>query len=44
MNKAGLEKKKLYDLIQMIAFHSREYLIEIFRSCYELDSQKFWWL
>jgi transposase len=35
MNKADLEKKKLYDLIQMIAFHSREYLIEIFRSCYE---------
>lgn len=35
MNKADLEKKKLYDLIQMIAFHSREYLIEMFLSCYE---------
>ncbi len=35
MNKAELEKKKLYDLIQMIAFHSREYLVDIFRSCYK---------
>lgn len=35
MNKADLEKKKIYDLIQMIAFHSREHLTEIFRSCYE---------
>jgi len=35
MNKADLEKKKIYDLIQMIAFHSREHLIDIFRSCYE---------
>jgi transposase len=35
MNKADMEKKRLYDLIQMIAFHSREYLIDIFRSCYE---------
>lgn len=35
MNKANLEKKKLYDLIQMIAFHSREHLIQIFRSCYK---------
>jgi hypothetical protein len=35
MNKANLEKKKIYDLIQMIAFHSREYLIQIFRSRYK---------
>jgi hypothetical protein len=35
MNKAELEKKKLYDLIQVIAFHFREYLIGIFRSCYK---------
>lgn len=35
MNKANLEKKKIYDLTQMIAFHSREYLIQIFRSCYK---------
>ena len=33
MNRADLERKKLYDLIQMIAFHSREYLIQLFRSC-----------
>ena len=35
MNKADLEKKKIYDLIQMIAFHSREHLISLFRSCYD---------
>jgi len=35
MSKADLEKKKLYDLLQMIAFHSREHLIQIFRSCYK---------
>lgn len=35
MNKADLEKKKIYDLIQMIAFHSREHLVQIFRSCYK---------
>ena len=35
MNKADLEKKKIYDLIQMIAFHSREHLIGLFRSCYD---------
>jgi transposase len=35
MNRADLERKKLYDLIQMIAFHSREYLIQLFRSCYK---------
>jgi len=35
MNRTELEKKKLYDLIQMIAFHSREHLVQIFRSCYK---------
>lgn len=35
MSRADLERKKLYDLIQMIAFHSREYLIQLFRSCYK---------
>ena len=35
MNKADLEKKKIYDLIQMIAFHSREHLVSLFRSCYD---------
>jgi transposase len=35
MNRADLERKKLYDLIQMIAFHSREHLIQLFRSCYK---------
>jgi len=35
MNKADLEKKKIYDLIQMVAFHSREHLISLFRSCYD---------
>ena len=35
MNKADLEKKKIYELIQMIAFHSREHLVSLFRSCYD---------
>lgn len=35
MNRVDLEKKKIYDLIQMIAFHSREHLIRLFRSCYK---------
>ena len=35
MNRADLEKKKLYDLIQILAFHCREHLVQIFRSCYE---------
>ena len=35
MNKADLEKKKIYDLIQMVAFHSREHLVSLFRSCYD---------
>ncbi|MEA1877234.1 MAG: hypothetical protein U9N86_10255 [Bacteroidota bacterium] len=35
MNKADLEKKKLYDMMQMVAFHSREHLVGLFRSCYD---------
>lgn len=35
MNRADLEKKKIYDVIQIVAFHSREYLIQLFRSCYK---------
>lgn len=35
MSRCDLEKKKLYDLMQFIAFHSRERLVEIFRSCYD---------
>jgi hypothetical protein len=35
MNRCDLEKKKLYDLMQFMAFHSRERLVEIFRECYE---------
>jgi len=35
MNKADLEKKKTYDLLQMVAYHSREHLVSLFRSCYD---------
>ena len=35
MNKADLEKKKIYDMMQMVAFHSREHLVGLFRSCYD---------
>lgn len=35
MNRCDLEKKKLYDLMQFMAFHSRERLTEIFRECYK---------
>jgi transposase len=34
VSRCDLEKKKLYDLMQMMAYHSRERLIEIFRECY----------
>ena len=34
MSRANLERKKLYDLIQMIAYHSRELLIEKFSAYY----------
>ena len=35
MNRCDLEKKKLYDLMQCLSFHSRERLVEIFRDCYD---------
>jgi transposase/uncharacterized protein YlzI (FlbEa/FlbD family) len=35
MSRCDLEKKKLYDLVQMIAFHSRERLVEIFKEYYD---------
>jgi len=35
MSRSDLEKKKLYDLMQFMAFHSRERLVEIFRNCYD---------
>ena len=35
MSRYDLEKKKLYDLMQFMAFHSRERLVEIFRNCYD---------
>ena len=31
MKRCDLEKKKLYDLMQFLAYHSRERLLEIFR-------------
>ena len=34
MSRCDLEKKKLYDLMQFMAYHSRERLIDIFRECY----------
>ncbi len=34
MNRCDLEKKKLYDLMQFMAYNSREKLVEIFRDCY----------
>jgi len=34
MARCDLEKKKLYDLMQFMAYHSRERLIELFRECY----------
>lgn len=34
MSRCDLEKKKLYDLMQFMAFHSRERLVGIFRHCY----------
>lgn len=34
MSRCDLEKKKLYDVMQFMAFHSRERLLEIFRDCY----------
>jgi len=34
MSRSDLEKKKLYDLMQCLAFHSREQLVELFKECY----------
>lgn len=35
MSRCDLEKKKLYDLMQCLAFHSRERLVELFTQCYD---------
>jgi hypothetical protein len=35
MSRCDLEKKKLYDLMQFLAYHSRERLVELFRDCYD---------
>ena len=35
MARCDLEKKKLYDLMQIMVHHSRERLLEIFRECYD---------
>lgn len=35
MNRCDLEKKKLYDLMQFMAYNSRERLVEMFRDCYD---------
>lgn len=34
MSRCDLEKKKLYDVMQFMAYHSRERLVEIFGECY----------
>ena len=39
MSRCDLEKKKLYDLMQFMAYHSRERLVDIFRECYNDYSQ-----
>ena len=35
MSLCDLEKKKLYDLMQFMAYNSRERLVELFRECYD---------
>jgi transposase len=35
MSRCDLEKKKLYDLMQFMAFHSRERLVSILKKCYD---------
>ena len=35
MSRCDLEKKRLYDLMQIMAFHSRESLVKIFERCYD---------
>lgn len=34
MNLCDLEKKRIYDLVQMLAYNSREWLVDLFRPCY----------
>ncbi|MEA2084501.1 MAG: hypothetical protein U9O82_09720, partial [Thermodesulfobacteriota bacterium] len=34
LSRCDLEKKKLYDFMQIMAYHSRERLVEIFKECY----------
>jgi hypothetical protein len=35
MSRCDLEKKKLYDLMQIMASHSRERLVDIFKQCHD---------
>jgi len=35
MSRCDLEKKKLYDLMQFMAYNSRERIVELFRDCYD---------
>ncbi len=35
MSRCDMEKKKLYDLMQFVAYNSRERLVELFRDCYD---------
>jgi hypothetical protein len=35
MNHCDLEKKKLYDVMQFVAYNSRERLVLLFRDCYD---------
>lgn len=35
MSRCDLEKKKLYDLMQFMAYNSRERLVELFKNCYD---------
>ncbi len=35
LNRCDLEKKRLYDVVQFMAYNSRERLAEIFRTCYD---------
>ena len=35
MSRFDLEKKKLYDLMQFMVYHSKERLVELFKDCYD---------
>lgn len=35
MSRCDLEKKRLYDLMQFMAYNSRERLVEMFKTCYD---------